>query len=356
MQQAMQRNALPGGVALVRHKGAIILREAYGLSRKYDSIHTLSDDPISATTDTFYDLASISKLFTTTCIMRLVEQGKLALDEPVATWMPEFAAGGKQNVTLRQILTHTSGLPADISLWILERTPEARIQRVLATPVETKPGPDYVYSDLGLIAMGHLVEVITGSTLDKAVRDMVTTPLHLSETMYRPPAERKPGIAPTEDESAVDAGNPAESRGMVWGEVHDENAWSLDGVAGHAGVFATAQDLGRFAQFYLNGGELDGTRLLRVDTVAEMTRNQIPGLDWRGLGFELNQDYYMGHLASPRTYGHTGFTGTSLVIDPGRELIVVLLTNRVHPTRNGPNMNSTRMAVADAAMAAADTA
>ncbi len=349
MQRAIQRNALPGGVALVRHHSVQILLRAYGLSRKYDSLITLSSDPIPATTDTLYDLASLSKLFTTTVIMRLVEQGRLALDEPVAHWMPEFAAGGKETVTLRQLLTHTSGLPDYLKLWELEPTPEARIQRVLVTPLIHKPDTVFLYSDLGLIALGHLAEVITGSRLDALVRDMVTAPLHLGDTMYRPPADLKPRIAPTEDESNV-------GRGMVWGEVHDENAWSLGGVAGHAGVFSTAQDLGRFAQMYLNGGVLDGTRLLQSDTVAEMTRNQIEGIDWRGLGWELNADYYMGQLASPTTYGHTGFTGTSLVVDPGRELIVVLLTNRVHPTRNGPNMNSTRQAVANAAMAAADAA
>jgi len=143
---------------------------------------------------------------------------------------------------------------------------------------------------------------------------------------------------------------------MVWGEVHDENAWSLGGVAGHAGLFGTAEDVGRFAQVFLDGGSAGSVRVLKTETVAEMTRSQIEPLEWRGLGFELNADYYMGRLASPATFGHTGFTGTSLVIDPSRELIVVLLANRVHPTREGPSQNPTRQAVANAAMAAADAA
>ena len=349
MRRAILRNALPGGTALVRYRGAQLLLAAYGLSRKYDSRTRLSADPIAATSDTLYDLASISKLFTATCVMRLVEQGRLALDEPVTQWIPEFTAGGKEAVTLRHLLTHTSGLPDYLQLWKLETTVEARVQRVLRTPLLDPPGTVFRYSDLGLIAMGHLVELVAGSSLDLVVRRMVTDPLRLGQTTYRPPAQLKPHIAPTEDEEAV-------GRGMVWGEVHDENAWSLDGVAGHAGVFSTAEDVGRLAQLYLNDGELEGTRLLQPETVAEMTRNQIEGIDWRGLGWELNADYYMGHLASPQTYGHTGFTGTSLVIDPRRQLIVVLLTNRVHPTRAGPSINSTRQAVADAALAAIDAA
>lgn len=347
MQRAIQRNALPGGVALIRFKGGQLLLGAYGLSRKYDSRTQLSADPIPATPETLYDLASISKLFTTTCVMRLVEQGRLGLDEPVAQRIPEFAAGGKEGVTLRHLLTHTSGLPDYLQLWKLAPTVEARIQRVLATPLLDPPSTMYRYSDLGLIALGHLVELVAGSSLDRVVRRLVTEPLHLGQTMYRPPAELKPRIAPTEDEEAV-------GRGMVWGEVHDENAWSLDGVAGHAGVFSTAEDVGRLAQMYLNGGELDGARLLQTETVAEMTRNQIEGIDWRGLGWELNAEYYMGHLANPVTYGHTGFTGTSLVIDARRQLIVVLLTNRVHPTRDGPSINSTRQAIANAALAAVE--
>ena len=347
LQRAIERNALPGGVALVWLNGVPLLLQAYGLSRKYETVAKLSSDPSQAAIDTLYDLASITKLFTTTCVMRLVEQGRLELEEPVARWMPEFVAGGKDQVTLRQLLTHTSGLPDYLELWKLEPTIDARVQRVLATPLLNPPGRVFRYSDLGLIAVGHLVERMTGSSLAVAVRDLVTEPLGLHDTMYRPPAELRPRIAPTEDEEAV-------GRGMVLGEVHDENAWSLGGVAGHAGLFSTATDLGRFAQLYLDAGELEGRHLLQSDTVAEMTRDQIEPISFRGLGWELNAAYYMGHLASPRTYGHTGFTGTSLVIDPRRGLIVVLLTNRVHPTRDGPSINAARQAVANAALAEAE--
>jgi CubicO group peptidase (beta-lactamase class C family) len=333
----------PGGVVLIRHKGRQLLHTAYGLSRKYEAIGQNSAEPIAATTDTLYDLASITKLFTTTCALRLVEQGKLHLDDPVARALPEFAANGKGAITLRQLLTHTSGLPDYLKLWELEDSPEARLARVLRTAPLSPPGAVFKYSDLGLIALGHLVARVAGMSLDRAVHAMVTQPLGLSSTLYRPPLELKRRIAPTEDESNV-------GRGMVWGEVHDENAWSLGGVAGHAGVFGTAADLATFAQVYLDGG----APLLKPATVAEMTRNQIGALESRGLGWELDADYYMGHLASPSTYGHTGFTGTSVVVDPRRELIVVLLANRVHPSRDGPSQNPVRQQVADAALAAAD--
>jgi uncharacterized protein YbbC (DUF1343 family)/CubicO group peptidase (beta-lactamase class C family) len=345
MTRASQRGVQPGGVVLIKHRGATILHAAYGLSRKYATLDTLAPDPIPATTDTLYDLASISKLFTTTVVMRLVEQGKLSLDDPVAATLPEFAANGKGAITLRHLLTHTSGLPDYLKLWELEDSPEARVRRVLRTAPLNPPGRVFRYSDLGLITLGKVAEEVGGGGLDKLVRDLVTTPLGLQATMYRPPAELKKRIAPTEDESNV-------GRDMVWGEVHDENAWSLDGVGGHAGLFGTAEDLAVFAQMYLDGGSFRGTQLLKRETVAEMTRNQIGDLEWRGLGWELNADYYMGSLASPTTYGHTGFTGTSLVVDPKRELIVVLLSNRVHPTRTGPNQNPVRQAVADAALAA----
>jgi CubicO group peptidase (beta-lactamase class C family) len=343
MERAIQRGVQPGGVVLIRHRGQQLLHAAFGLSRKYEAIGRNTADPITATTETLYDLASISKLFTTTCVMRLVEQGKLGLDDPVARSLPAFAANGKEAVTLRQLLTHTSGLPDYLKLWELEDSPGARLERVLQTPLLDPSGTVFRYSDLGLIALGHLVAQVAGMSLDRVVRDLVTQPLGLQQTLYRPPVELQRRIAPTEDESNV-------GRGMVWGEVHDENAWSLGGVAGHAGLFGTAADLATFAQAYLDGGG----PLLKPETVAEMTRNQIGALESRGLGWELDADYYMGRLASPSTYGHTGFTGTSLVVDPRRQLIVVVLANRVHPTRNGPSQNPVRQQVADAALAAAD--
>jgi CubicO group peptidase (beta-lactamase class C family) len=343
MERAIQRGVQPGGVVLIRHRGQQILHAAFGLSRKYEAIGQNTADPIAATTETLYDLASISKLYTTTCAMRLVEQGKLALDDPVARTLPAFAANGKGAITLRQLLTHTSGLPDYLKLWELEASPAARLERVLRTSPLSPPGTAFKYSDLGLIVLGHLVAQVAGLPLERAVRDLVTQPLGLSSTLYRPPLELERRIAPTEDETNV-------GRGMVWGEVHDENAWSLGGVAGHAGLFSTAADLAAFAQVYLDGG----APLLRPDTVAEMTRNQIGALESRGLGWELDADYYMGKLASSSTYGHTGFTGTSLVVDPRRQLIVVLLANRVHPTRDGPSQNPVRQQVADAALAAAD--
>lgn len=347
MQRAIQAGATPGAVVSVRHRGVQIMLQAYGLSHKYDSASALSADPIDAHTDTLYDLASITKLFTTTCVMRLAEQSKLSLDKPVATWMPAFGAGAKNQVTLRQLLTHTSGLPADVQLWNLADTPEARMQRELETPLIHPPDTLYLYSDLGLIAIGHLLELQTGARLDQVIHDMVTGPLGLSQTMYVPSPALKPRIAATEDESDPD-------RGMVWGEVDDPNAWALGGIAGHAGIFGTAQDLARFAQTYLQGGVIDGVRLLDEATVADMTRNQIGKLGWRGLGWELNASFYMGKLASDVTFGHTGYAGTSVVIDPRRDLVVVLLTNRVHPTADGPSINGLRAAVANAAMAAVD--
>lgn len=347
MERAISRGATPGGVILVRHQGAQIMLAAYGLSHAYDSLTTRTAEPVRATTDTLYDFASLTKLFTTTCVMRLVEAGRLVLDEPVARWLPDFAAGGKDQVTLRQLLTHTSGLPDLLQLWKLADTPAERMRQVLEAPLLDQPGTVVRYSDLGLIALGHLLEQVAGASLDVVVHDLVTGPLGLSQTGFKPASVLKPRIAPTEDEQPV-------SRGLVWGEVHDENCWSLGGVAGHAGLFGTAADLGRLGQLYLDGGMLDGVRLLQPDTVAEMTRNQVGRLGWRGIGWELNARFYMGQLASPRTFGHTGFTGTSVVLEPTRRLVVVLLTNRVHPTRDGPSINATRQAVADAALAAVD--
>ncbi len=343
----MEEGVFPGGVVVIRHRGEVVLEEAFGYSHLYDTRDARTPYPTRATTDTIYDLASLTKLFTATCVMQLVEEGRLELDAPVASYLPEFAEHGKADRTIRQLLTHVAGLPPFEHLWELEPTPEARVRHTLAVRPQAPANTEYVYSDVGLITLGHLVGLLDGG-LDRSVRERVARSLGLRDLGYCPPEELRSRIAPTEDESYA-------GRGMVWGQVHDENAWSLGGVAGHAGLFGTAREVSALGQLYLNRGEYEGARLLRPETVEEMTRNQIPGLGSRGLGWQLDAEFYMGELASDRTYGHTGFTGTSLVVDPRRELVVTLLTNRVHPTRHGPDTGPARRAVANAAREYADS-
>lgn len=348
MRRGIDEGVFPGGVVLVRHRDATVLHEAYGFAMTQEDAATLAPRPIAAQRDTVYDLASLTKLFTATGVMRLVDEAKVLLDDPVATYLPEFATNGKAAVTVRHLLTHTAGLPYE-RLWETAATPQGRMQRALALAPEALAGTAYVYHDTNFIVLGKLIEAVAGCSLDRAIAAHVLAPLGLDDTRYGPLDRAAAHVAPTEDESYV-------GRGMAWGETHDENAWSLGGVAGHAGLFSTARDLGLFGQTFLNGGIKDGVRLLASHTVAAMTRNQIGHLGNRGLGWQLGLDaaHYMGGLASPQTYGHTGFTGTSIVVDPRRDLVVVLLTNRVHPTRHGPDVNPIRRAVADAALAAID--
>jgi len=276
--------------------------------------------------------------------MQLVDEDKLQLDGTVATHLPGFAANGKADITVRQLLAHVTGLP-DCRLWEEAATRQSRIHHIMALAPEFPPGTSMMYHDTNFIVLGRLIEEVDGRSLDQAMRARVLDPLGLDHTRYGPLDVTAGDVAATEVESYV-------GRGLVWGEAHDENAWSLDGVAGHAGLFGTARDLSIFGQMYLNGGIHDGARVLRSGTVIEMTRNQIGELGSRGLGWQVNAPYYMGGLASSRTFGHTGFTGTSIVIDPHRELVIVLLTNRVHPTRHGPDVNPVRRAVADAVLEA----
>jgi CubicO group peptidase (beta-lactamase class C family) len=242
--------------------------------------------------------------------------------------VPEFAENGA--ITIRQMLTHTSGLPAWLPLWRDYPDPESRLDAALTSELAHEPGTTYEYSDLNLIGLGVLVEGVTGRSLDELVARDVTEPLGMVDTGYNPDAALKPRIAATEFHATPD-------RGMVHGDVHDENAWALGGVAGHAGVFSTADDLAILAQTLLNGGSYDGHRILTRESVEQMITNfntDFPD-DSHGLGFELNQRWYMSGLASPRTAGHTGYTGTSLVIDLPSRSFAILLTNRVHPSRRG---------------------
>jgi serine-type D-Ala-D-Ala carboxypeptidase len=342
LEQAVQDKVMPGAVVLIARKGQIVKHQAYGNAVQYkDDQYSPVDQPIPMEKDTIFDVASISKIFTTTAAMKLYEEGKFQLDDPVTKYIPEFAANGKEGVTIRQLMTHTSGFEPFIPLWKEEGNREGRLQAVFAHPLKYPPGTTYVYSDLNMITLGALVEKLSGMRQDAYVKKVITEPLGMKDTMYNPPASLKPRIAATEYQ-------PWTGRGLVWGEVHDENAASLDGVAGHAGVFSTAHDLAVFAHTMLNKGKYGNTRILKPETVDLMEKNQtadFPG-DEHGLGWELKQGWFMDALSDIRSMGHTGFTGTSIVINRNNGVMAILLTNRVHPTRKTVSTNPVRRQVA----------
>lgn len=338
MNNAISQKVMPGAVAFVARGGKIVKQTAYGYSAEYtDNKFTKMDNPILAKTNTIYDLASISKLFTTTAAMILYDQGMFKLDDPVAKYIPEFAQNGKENVTIKHLLTHTSGFEPDIPFYQMEGTREQKFQELYKHPLTNPPGTTYVYSDLNMITLGALVERLSGEREDVFVKKHITDPLGMKDTMYNPPASLKERIAATEEEPWV-------NRGLVWGSVHDENAWALDGVAGHAGVFSTAKDLATLAHIFINDGKYGGKRILAPETVKLMLQNYntaFPGDD-HGLGWELGQGWYMDALSDSNTFGHTGYTGTSIVVNPNNKTVAILLTNRVHPTRNTISTNQTR--------------
>lgn len=333
-----------GASLLIASQAGIAYEHADGYALRWQDASTElpRDRWIPARTDTIYDLASISKIFTATAVMQLVEQGRLGLDDRVAVHLPRFAENGKGEVTVRHLLTHVGGLPAFIDLYSAHPDVPSRLDAVLTVAPTSPPGTAYVYSDLGLITLGLIVEELSGQGLDEYVREHITGPLGMTETMYNPPAELRDRIAATE---YVDYYGR-----LVHGHVHDENAHSLGGVAGHAGVFSTARDLAILAQMFLGGGRYGDARILEAGTVQDMFTDgiaEITGVGGarRGLGPELEAWYYHAGLTSPYSGVHTGFTGTSLVIDPLTDTFVILLTNSVHPTREWSTTSVTRREV-----------
>lgn len=342
MEQMISNQVMPGAVAFVARRGHIVKQEAYGYAYKYvDDKLTESSNPIKMQEDTIFDLASISKIFTTTAAMILYDQGRFELDDKVAKYIPEFAENGKENVTIRQLLTHTSGFTAWVPLYTKGNSREDRLDLVLKHPLSNEPGSTYTYSDLNMITLGVLIERLSGQRQDEFVKEHITGPLNMKDTMYNPPASLKNRIAATEYQ-------PWTNRGIVWGEVHDENAWSLDGVAGHAGVFSTAADLAKLAHMYLNDGRYGSAQILKPETINKILENQIPQFpgDDHGLGWELAQGWFMDALSEGSTMGHTGYTGTSIVANKNNGTIAILLTNRVHPSRNTVSTNVARRQLA----------
>jgi CubicO group peptidase (beta-lactamase class C family) len=334
-----------GAVALAAHDGVIVAHDAVGYALRYadDKPTPLPRDQwIPMRTDTIFDVASMTKLFTAIAAVQLIQADQIALDAPVVDYIPEFAAYGKSNITIRNLLTHTSGLPPDPEPSLCTyATNDERWAAVYAVAPPKQPNVEFLYSDMNMMTLGRVIEAVTGETLDHVIAQDITRPLGMTETRFNPPASLKPRIAATEYERVP-------PRGLVWGSVHDENAFCLGGVSGHAGIFSTAHDLAILAQALLNGGRYGRARILSEASVRSLftNYNQAFAGHAHGLGFELDQRRYMGALSSPVTAGHTGFTGTSIVIDPLAHSFIILLTNRVHPTRLWGNNNPSRAAVA----------
>jgi beta-glucosidase-like glycosyl hydrolase/CubicO group peptidase (beta-lactamase class C family) len=342
VEEAIRNETAPGAVYLVARRGRIVLEGATGRM-------TYDDDAPPVTTDTLYDLASLTKVVvTTTLSMILYERGLLDLESPVQSYVPEFEGENKDKVLVKDLLAHSGGLLwwTDFYKELEGKEPEeARrgyLERIYAMPLDYEPRSKMVYSDLGILLLGEILERITGKPLEAMAREEIFEPLGMDETFFRPDPSLLPRIAPTELD-------PWRGR-VVHGEVHDENAYGLGGVAPHAGLFSTARSLARFAQMMLNGGAYDGKRILNAETIALFTRrvNLVPESS-RALGWDTpSEPSAAGKLFSYSSYGHTGFTGTSLWIDPERELFAILLTNRVHPTRENRKIFDLRPAFHDA--------
>jgi uncharacterized protein YbbC (DUF1343 family)/CubicO group peptidase (beta-lactamase class C family) len=337
---AIQDGTIPGAVLVVGHDGRVIYRKAYGA-------RALEPRREVMTLDTIFDVASLTKVIvTSTAVMQLVEKGKVRLNDPVAKYLPEFAQNGKDDITVRQLLTHYAGLEPDLDLkaaWAGKQTAYGMAQA--ETPVDP-PGSKFSYSDVNFIVLGEIVERVSGETLDEYAARHIFAPLKMVHTRYLPPTARRAGwiekIAPTQYD---------ENEHMLRGVVHDPTARRMGGVAGHAGIFSTGDDLARFAQALLNGG--DG--ILSAMSVEKMTRPEQPPSApvLRGFGWDIDSPFSSnrGDLLPVGGYGHTGFTGTSMWIDPTTKTYIILLTNAVHP-RGKSNAIALRSKVATALAAA----
>jgi CubicO group peptidase (beta-lactamase class C family) len=335
LKQSIAERDFPGASVAVLYRGELIALRAFGR-------YTYDPDSTLVSPATIFDIASVSKVMaTTTAAAILHERGLFALDSTVP---------GRPDLTLRGLLTHTSGLPAYIKLFLQTRDREELLRLACATPLEAPSGSRTEYSDIGFIILGHVIEKLSAEPFDQFCQREIFSPLGLTDTCFNPPAALRTRVAPT-------ASNDSLRHYLVQGEVHDENAWVLKGVAGHAGLFCTTYDLALFAQLWLGARMLDtaGARslreakgpVLRPTTIAHFTRQQ-PNIP-RALGWDRpTPPSSSGRYFSPASFGHLGFTGTSLWCDPEKELAVVLLTNRVWPDSKNQAIKQVRPRIHDA--------
>ncbi len=318
VREGIRAGGFPGAAVIVGRRGAVVWKKGFG-TQGWSSI-----SPSVSTDRTIYDLASLTKVVaTTTAAMILYDEGRLPLDAKVANYLPLFEGRWKDEVTVRHLLTHRGGLPAGRDLWRIAGNPDEARQAVVETPLAYRPGQYFEYSDLGADLLGMVIETVAGVSLDLFLQQRVFRPLGMFDTGFLPADSVRDRVAPTE--VSPPRGYPLQ------GQVHDENAYALGGVAGHAGLFGTADDLAVFAQLMLNGGIYDGMRIVSDSAVRLFTQRAAGS---RALGWEMAEGRHgAGEYLSPTAYGHVGFTGTSIWIDPQRDMFVILLTNRVHAAR-----------------------
>jgi len=347
-----------GAVALAQVNGRPAVHTAVGEALRYGFGPTLlsPDRRVAMRPDSIFDLASLTKVYTAILALQQVDEGRIDLDAPVATYLPEFAGPGKSPVTVAMLLSHTSGLPVGATVSAADTLAD-RWNAVLATPLVSGavPGTVFRYSSVGLMVIGKLVEKVTGQRLDQALRSGLIGPLGLRHTGFNPAS----WLSSAQRQAKLVATDARSSRGLLRGVVHDDVAYRLGGIAGHAGIFSTAAEVAVIGQLLLNGGSYRGRRILAERTVRRMLTNANAGLPAvdperphrgsdHGLGVVLNQPWFMGRLSTAATFGHTGFTGTSLLVSPARKLVLVLLTNRAHPNWSWANPDPVRVAVANA--------
>lgn len=349
LEDAAEAHEFGGAVALIQRKGSTVFHKSTGWA-----VREPEEEKVPMAPDTIFDVASLTKVVATTpSILKLVANNKIGLDEPIGTYLPEFGTEGKKaEVTIRRVMTHTAGLVAWRGVFTEGMGIEAYLKNFAADQPEHEPGKEVIYSDPGFIMLGEVVKRVSPWNVAKFAELHVFDQLRMGTTGYRPPMHLRKRVAATElgnaHESVMATTQPKEGPWrdyLLRGEVHDGNAWyGLGGISGHAGLFSTAEDLAKYGQMWLNGGVHSGARILPQEIVDEATREQT-GLkspnDRRGLGWQMvphpddpEPGNHSGRGLSQRAFGHTGFTGTSLWMDPERELVIVLLTNRVHPKVN----------------------
>jgi CubicO group peptidase (beta-lactamase class C family) len=341
LNQAIVDSVFPGCAISVGFRGNLIFEQSFGH-------YTYDSNSAKVEVNSIFDLASITKVVATTTVsMILYDQGRLKLDWKVSEIIPAFQGKDKNKVTIQHLLTHTSGLPGWIRFYLDLTGKERIIQEICNTDLINDPGTVYVYSDLGMIMMQNIIETITQKSLDQLVRDYITTPLGMKRTMFNPDSSLRGEIIPTEISKW--------HKKLIHGFVHDENTFVMGGVSGHAGLFSTVQDLSIFCQMYLNKGLYDNKRILTAETIELFTsRQNIVDRSTRALGWDTRseQESMAGDYMSMRAFGHSGFTGTTIWIDPDNQVFVVLLTNRVYPTRENRKISRLRPIVHNLVMKA----